>query len=58
MMLGHADQRTTQETYLEPFRSLEMELLMLHAAEAAIPDLMASIFHDERRVLGDPLAAR
>lgn len=56
MMLGHADQRTTRETYLEPFRSLEMELLMLHAAEAAIPDLMARIFGDERRVLGDPLA--
>jgi integrase len=56
MMLGHADQRTTRETYLEPFRSLEMELLMLHAVEAAIPDLMARIFGDERRVLGDPLA--
>lgn len=54
LMLGHADPRTTQEIYLEPFRSLEMELLMLHAAQAAVPQLMSAVLAGDRRVLNDP----
>lgn len=55
LMLGHADPRTTQEIYLEPFRSLELELLMLHAAQAAVPELMSTVLSGDRRVLTDPV---
>ncbi len=55
LMLGHADPRTTQEIYLEPFRSLELELLMLHAAQAAVPQLMSTVLSGDRRVLTDPV---
>lgn len=57
MMLGHADQRSTRQTYLEPFRSLSIELLLMHAAEESIPKLMHSLFRNEARVLTDPVGA-
>lgn len=72
LLLGHRDQRTTQETYLEPFRSLEMEMLLLHATtispssstdagvstnvDSAVQELMTAMFGTDRRVLGDPVA--
>ncbi|MER5867653.1 hypothetical protein [Kitasatospora sp. NPDC002040] len=55
LLLGHLDQRTTKETYLEPFQALELELLLMHAEHSGIPDLMAAVFGPDRRVLGDPL---
>lgn len=55
MLLGHADQATTREIYLEPFRSLEIEQLLMHAAQAAVPQLLSTIMCDDRRVLSDPL---
>ncbi|MGI8677638.1 MAG: site-specific integrase [Jatrophihabitans sp.] len=55
MLLGHRDQRTTKDVYLEPFRSLDMELLFLHAADTAVPEIMATLFEQDRRVLGDPI---
>lgn len=56
LLLGHMDQRTTKEVYLEPFQALELELLLMHADNSEIPDLMAAVFGPDRRVLGDPLA--
>ncbi|MFJ1753312.1 hypothetical protein [Kitasatospora sp. NPDC088134] len=56
LLLGHLDQRTTKEIYLEPFQALEVELLLMHAENSGIPDLMAAVFGGDRRVLGDPLA--
>ncbi|CAL9548480.1 Tyrosine recombinase XerC [Streptomyces sp. enrichment culture] len=56
MLLGHADQRTTKEIYLEPFQALEVEMLLMHADVGAIPDLMSAVFAGDRRVQGDPLA--
>jgi len=58
MLLGHRSPETTREIYLEPFRSLDMELLFVQAAEETVPQLMAALFAGDRRILGDPLAAR
>ncbi|MFD7240232.1 integrase [Streptomyces syringium] len=57
LLLGHVDQRTTKEIYLEPFEALEVELLLVHANNSGVGDLMTAVFGGERRVLGDPLAA-
>jgi len=57
LMLGHADQRTTKETYLEPFEALELEILLLHAGSSGIADLMAAVYGADRRVLGDPVVS-
>lgn len=57
LLLGHADQRTTKEVYLEPFQALELELLLLHADNSGISDLMVAVYGSDRRVLGDPVAA-
>ncbi len=58
LLLGHRDQRTTRETYLEPFQSLDIELLLMHAAQAAVPSVLAEVLRQDGRVLGDPLAAK
>ncbi|QMU78859.1 hypothetical protein GXW83_27330 [Streptacidiphilus sp. PB12-B1b] len=58
LLLGHADQRTTKETYLEPFEALELELLLLHANNSGLSDLMAAVYGADRRVLGDPVTDR
>ncbi|MFE0055383.1 hypothetical protein [Streptomyces sp. NPDC059003] len=58
LLLGHADQRTTKDIYLEPFEALELEILLLHAGNSGIADLMASVYGADPRVLGDPVARR
>lgn len=58
LLLGHRDQQTTKNIYLEPFRALDMELLLVQAAEEAVPALMDSIFREHPRVLTDPLAVQ
>ena len=41
-MLGHRSSETTKEYYLEPFRTLDLELLMHHAQQAAVEGFLAS----------------
>jgi integrase len=55
MLLGHQNPQTTREIYLEPFRSLDIELLFMHTAEETVPQIMAMIFSGDRRVLSDPV---
>ncbi|TXS49090.1 site-specific integrase [Streptomyces sp. t39] len=56
-LLGHADVATTMDVYLEPFRDLEVELLVEHAHGAAMESLLESVFADHPRVMTDPVAA-
>jgi integrase len=55
-LLGHRNPQTTMEVYLEPFRSLEVELLLAHIEGVAASALLRELFAGDRRVLGDPLA--
>ena len=55
-LLGHRSIATTVDIYLEPFRSLDVELLLLHADNCAVPELMGELFRRDRRVLTDPVA--
>lgn len=57
-LLGHRNPQTPMNVYLEPFRSLEVELLLAHIQDAAVSELLGELFAGERRVLGDPLADR
>jgi integrase len=57
-LLGHVHPQTTVDIYLEPFKSLEVELLLECAAELPLPGLMRSIFESDRRILHDPAAVR
>lgn len=55
-LLGHRNPQVTMDVYLEPFRSLEVELLLAHVEGVAASALLRELFAGERRVLGDPLA--
>ncbi|MER6816351.1 site-specific integrase [Spirillospora sp. NPDC000708] len=55
-LLGHRNPQTTMAVYLEPFRSLEVELLLSHAEGVAASTLLGDLFAGEPRVLGDPFA--
>jgi integrase len=55
-ILGHAHPQTTVNTYLEPFKSLEVELLLECAAGLPLSDLMREIFKNDSRILHDPVA--
>ncbi|MFJ1936297.1 site-specific integrase [Kitasatospora sp. NPDC088160] len=57
-MLGHASVETTKGVYLEPFRSLEVEILLAHAEGFPIGVFMADVFASHPRVRTDPLAVR
>lgn len=56
-LLGHRNPQTTMNIYLEPFRSLDVELLLAHIEGVAAAALLRELFSGERRVLGDPLAS-
>jgi integrase len=56
-LLGHRNVATTMNIYLEPFRDLDVELLMEHAHGAATDRLLAAMFADHRLVRTDPLAS-
>jgi integrase len=56
-VLGHRSVTTTMEVYLEPFRYLDVELLLEQAAGVPIAELLAVAFRDHPRVVGDPLAS-
>ncbi|OIJ85072.1 hypothetical protein BIV25_45040 [Streptomyces sp. MUSC 14] len=55
-MLGHRRVETTKEVYLEPFRNLEVEILLAHAEGFPIDAFMADVFTGHPRVRTDPLA--
>ncbi len=54
-MVGHRNKQTTQDYYLEPFRSLDVELLVHHAAGADLPEFLADYLARHPRVRTDPL---
>ncbi|MFI6286705.1 integrase [Streptomyces sp. NPDC051018] len=57
-MLGHRQVETTKNVYLEPFRNLEVELLLRHADGFPVERFMADVFTAHPRVRTDPLAVR
>jgi len=56
-LLGHQNPQTTMNVYLEPFQSLEVELLLAHVEGVGASALMSELFASDPRVLGDPLTA-
>jgi site-specific recombinase XerD len=54
-MLGHRNPQTTRSHYLEPFRTLDVELLLRHASEASIARFLANYLADHPRVHTDPV---
>ena len=55
-LLGHAHPQTTVDIYLEPFKSLEVELLLECVAELPLSGLMKAILGSDGRILHDPVA--
>lgn len=53
-LLGHADVSTTIDTYLEPFRDLDVALLIEHAHGTVLAELMAEMFAAHRQVITAP----
>jgi hypothetical protein len=43
-MLGHARVETTKNVYLEPFRQLDVEILLAHAEGFPVAEFMAQAF--------------
>ena len=55
--LGHRSPETTKVHYLEPFRALDVEILLQHAHDAAVESFLASYLADHPLVRTDPLQA-
>ncbi|MFF4510435.1 site-specific integrase [Streptomyces mirabilis] len=55
-MLGHRSVETTKEVYLEPFRILDVEVLLAHAEGFPVAAFMSEVFANHPRVHTDPLA--
>jgi integrase len=53
-LLGHADVATTMNVYLEPFRDLDVALLIEHAHGAPMAELMAAMFAGHSQVITAP----
>ncbi|MGH3847577.1 MAG: hypothetical protein ACRDS0_40105 [Pseudonocardiaceae bacterium] len=56
-MLGHQQVETTKNVYLEPFRILDVEILLAHADGFSVEALMTELLTGHPRVRTDPLAA-
>jgi integrase len=54
-MLGHRSPETTRQHYLEPFRTLELELLLHHAQQAALDGFLTGYLADHPLVRTDPV---
>jgi hypothetical protein len=54
-LLGHRHPQTTADIYLEPFRGLEVQLLLECVAELPLSGFMQAVFQSDPRVLHDPL---
>jgi hypothetical protein len=55
-LLGHRHPQTTVDIYLEPFKSLEVELLLEYAAQVPLSGMMHVLFDADHRVVQDPVA--
>ncbi|MFI9193004.1 hypothetical protein ACIG0A_27380 [Streptomyces californicus] len=55
-MLGHRSVETTKGVYLEPFKVLDVEILLAHAEGFPVAEFMAEVFANHPRVRTDPLA--
>ena len=44
-------------TYLEPFRALDVELLLEHAAGVRVAQVLVALYRDHPRVHSDPLGS-
>jgi integrase len=53
-LLGHADVATTMNVYLEPFRDLDVALLIEHAHGVPMAELMAAMFAAHPQVVTGP----
>lgn len=54
-MLGHRNPQTTRDHYLEPFRGLDIELLLEHARHASVDGFLSAYLADHPQVRTDPL---
>lgn len=57
-MLGHRRVETTKDVYLEPFRALDVEVLLAQAHGLPVSGLMAELFGGDPMVLADPVGRR
>ena len=53
--LGHRNPETTKRFYLEPFRALDVEILLQHAQDSAVQAFLADYLADHPLVRTDPL---
>jgi integrase len=53
-LLGHQDVATTMNVYLEPFRDLDVALLIEHAHGTPMAEVMAAMFAEHPRVVTGP----
>ena len=53
-MLGHATVETTKNVYLEPFRNLDVEILLVQTEGIPIREFMSQAFARHPKVVGDP----
>ncbi len=56
-MLGHRSVVTTMDVYLEPFRHLDVELLLEQAVGIPVAALLDAVWRTHPRVAGDPLVS-
>jgi site-specific recombinase XerD len=54
-MLGHRSPETTRQHYLEPFRTLELDLLVHHAQQASVDGFLTGYLADHPLVRTDPI---
>jgi integrase len=54
-MLGHRSPETTRQHYLEPFRTLELDLLLQHAQQATVDGFLTGYLAAHPLVRTDPL---
>jgi integrase len=54
-ILGHRNPETTKRHYLEPFRALDVEMLLQHAEQATVEGFLSSYLADHPLVRSDPL---
>lgn len=55
-MMGHRRVETTKDVYLEPFRALDVEVLLTQAHGLPVTEMMADLFAGHPAVLSDPAA--
>ncbi|MFG1930847.1 hypothetical protein ACGFK1_09350 [Mycobacterium sp. NPDC048908] len=57
-MLGHARVETTKNVYLEPFRQLDVEILLAHAEGFPLAEFMTQAYAEHPKVVDDPAVVR